>query len=142
MSQENVELVRATYAAFSGLAEGGDITSHVKTFYAPDCEYHPVEEEEAIRGHDALVAWNQRWFEAWDEFQVDVDELIEAGEGVIVAAITLHGHGAGSGVQVDQRFFHVFELRDGRVWRVREYTERAEALEAVGLSEQDAHADS
>jgi hypothetical protein len=61
MSQEKVELVRAVYAAFSRLAEGGDITSHVKTFYVPDCEYHPVEEEEAIRGHDALVAWNQRW---------------------------------------------------------------------------------
>jgi ketosteroid isomerase-like protein len=135
MSQENVELVRAVYAAFSGLAEGGDITWYVKTFYAPDCEYYPVEEEEAVQGHDALVAWNQRWFEAWDGFQVDVDELIEAREGVIFTALTVHGHGAGSGVQVDQRFSHVFELRDGRVWRVREYTERAEALEAAGLSE-------
>ena len=34
MSQENVEVVRAVYVAFSALAEGGDITRYVKTFDA------------------------------------------------------------------------------------------------------------
>ena len=48
MSQENVELVRAVYVAFSALAEGGDITRYVKTFDALHLEYHPVEEEEAV----------------------------------------------------------------------------------------------
>jgi hypothetical protein len=35
-----------------------------------------------------------------------------------------------------------FRLRDGRVVYVFEHQEQAEALEAAGLSEQDAHADS
>ena len=34
-----------------------------------------------------------------------------------------------------------FWLRDGKVYREETFTDRAEALEAVGLSEQDAHAD-
>jgi hypothetical protein len=33
-------------------------------------------------------------------------------------------------------------VRDGRVTEIHEYREMSEALEAVGLSEQDAHADS
>jgi ketosteroid isomerase-like protein len=135
MAQENVEIVRSLYTAFSELAEGGDITSFVIAHFEPDCEYRPVEEEEAIRGHDALVGWIERWFEAWDEFRVDVDELIEADDDVIFAALTVHGHGAGSGIQVNQRFFHVWDLRGGKGLRQREYLEREEALEAVGLSE-------
>jgi ketosteroid isomerase-like protein len=134
MPEENVELVRSVYTAFNGLAEGGDITSYVVAHYDLGCEYEPVEEEEAIRGHDALVRWNERWFEAWDEFHVDVDELIEADEGVVFSAITVHGQGAGSGIRINQRFFHVFDLRNGKVLRTREYVERHEALEAVGLS--------
>jgi uncharacterized protein len=134
MSQQNVESVRSLYAAFGGLAEGGDIASFVIAHFAPDCEYHPVEEEEAIRGHGAMVGWIERWFEAWDEFRVDIDELIEAGD-LIVAALTVHGHGAVSGIRVNQRFFHVWDLRDGKALRQREYLERGEALEAAGLRE-------
>jgi hypothetical protein len=36
----------------------------------------------------------------------------------------------------------VYRLRDGRAVRIEVYSIEAEALEAVGLSEQDAHADS
>jgi ketosteroid isomerase-like protein len=131
MSQEDLEALRSLYAAFGRLAEGEDVASYVIAHYDPDCEYQPVEEDEAIRGHDALVRWNQRWFEVWDEFHVDVDEFIEVGDGVVVAAFTAHGRGAESEMHVDQQLFHVCELRNGKVFRVREYLERDEALEAV-----------
>ena len=36
----------------------------------------------------------------------------------------------------------VYDLRAGRILRVQQFVTYAEALEAVGLSEQDAHADS
>ena len=45
------------------------------------------------------------------------------------------GRGQASGVEVDTRFYEVYTLREGKVSRVDEYIERAEALEAVGLSE-------
>ena len=135
MSQENTEFVQSVYAAFCRLAEGEDIASYVIAYFEPDCEYLPVEEEEAIRGHDAMVGWIERWFEAWDEFRVNIDELTETGDSVIFAAITVHGHGAGSGIQVNQRFFHIFDLRNGKVSRQLEYVDRVEALNAAGLSE-------
>jgi ketosteroid isomerase-like protein len=46
-----------------------------------------------------------------------------------------HGRGRASGVEVDTRFYEVYALREGKVLRVDEYTDRAEALEAVGLRE-------
>jgi ketosteroid isomerase-like protein len=134
MSQENVDFVRSLYAAVSRLAEG-DSASYVIAHYEPDCEYQPVEEEEAIRGHDAMVRYAERVVEAWDEFRVDDDELIEAGNGVVFTAVTVHGHGVASGIKVNQRFFHVFDFRNGKVLRQREYLEREEALKAAGLSE-------
>jgi ketosteroid isomerase-like protein len=38
--------------------------------------------------------------------------------------------------------WQVWRFDTGKVTRWEEYLDRAEALEAVGLSEQDAHADS
>jgi EAL domain-containing protein (putative c-di-GMP-specific phosphodiesterase class I) len=68
MSQESLETVRAMYRAFSGLAEGGDLASYVAAHRDPDCEYQPVvEEHEPVRGHEALVRWHERWFEALEE---------------------------------------------------------------------------
>ena len=36
-------------------------------------------------------------------------------------------------MEISQRLFDVFEIRDGRVMRIREYLDRDEALEAAGL---------
>jgi hypothetical protein len=55
------------YAAFSGLAQGGEIASYVAAHFDSDCEYRPVEEASTIRGHDALIRWVERWLEAWDD---------------------------------------------------------------------------
>src|SRR4051794_37924650 len=114
MSQENVEAVRSMYAAFSRIAQGGDLPSYVAAHYDPDCEYEPTEEEDTIRGYEALIRWNERWFEVWDEFRAEIDEIIETDEAV-VTGITLHGRGRKSGMEIEQRIFHVCELRDKRI---------------------------
>jgi ketosteroid isomerase-like protein len=131
MSRANVERMRSLYDGFGPLAHGGDVRSYVAEHYNVDCDYCPVEEEEAIRGREAVVAYIQRWFEVWDEMTVDVDEIVEPRDGLVMTAVTFHGRGAASDVYVDQRFFHVCHMRDGKVVRMREYLERSEALEAT-----------
>ena len=69
------------------------------------------------------------------------EEVIDAGDHVI-HAIHFRGRGRGSGIVVEGRAFQVFTFRGGKAVHWEEFSERAEALEAVGLSEQDAHADS
>jgi ketosteroid isomerase-like protein len=120
------------YTAFSGLARGGEIASYVTTHFDCDCEYRPVEEASTIRGHHALVRWIERWLEAWDDSWDEIDEIVDAGE-VVVAAITVHGRGRKSGLEISQRLFDVWELREGRVLRVTEYLRADHAFEAAGL---------
>jgi hypothetical protein len=51
------------------------------------------------------------------------------------------GIGGASGIAVEDELIWVFEIRDNQMARVDEYDTLDEALEAVGLSEQDARAD-
>ena len=138
MPRERTEVIRSMYEGFSSLAGGGDVSAYVRDHWTPDCEYFPVEEDATIRGHDELIRWNARWFEAWEEFEVRVDELVESGEAIFTG-ITIGGRGgeSGGGIEVSQRIFHVIELRDGKIARMREWGpgERDEAAKAAGLSE-------
>jgi ketosteroid isomerase-like protein len=130
MPQANADVVRAMYAAFSELAEGADVETYVSTYFDPACEYHPVEEDEPIRGHDELIGWNRRWFDAWDALRAHAAELTEV-EGAVIARVEVEGRGSASGTPVAQSFFHVIELRDGRIGRMREYLDEREALAAA-----------
>ena len=55
--------------------------------------------------------------------------------------VRIRGHGGGSGAPVDQVIWQVAEWHNGKLVRLSSHDSEAEALEAVGLSEQDAHAD-
>jgi ketosteroid isomerase-like protein len=132
MSEENVEIVRGQYASFGQVAEGGAVDSWVLGYFDANCEYWPVEEVDAIRGHEALIEWTERWLEAWSSYSDQVEEIIDGGE-IVVAAVSVSGRGRTSGVEIRQRFFHVFEMREGRIFRLREYLDRDSALEAAGV---------
>lgn len=124
------------YADFNELAGGGDVAAYVATHYDPQVEYEPVEEAETVRGRDALVRWTERWLEAWEEFRATPDEIV-VSEGAIFSAVSVEGRGGESGTEISQPFFHVFELRDGKIRRITEFFERGPALEAAGLPRDD-----
>jgi ketosteroid isomerase-like protein len=63
-----------------------------------------------------------------------VEEWIDAGDDVI-AVIRIWGRGRASGVAVEQCQSHVWTLRDGKLWKLRRYETKADALKAVGLTE-------
>ena len=62
----------------------------------------------------------QRWFEPWNEIRWDIEEVIDAGEQVL-AVFTIVARGKGSGMEITQRAFMVCDVRDGKVWRAREF---------------------
>ena len=73
--------------------------------------------------------------EVWEEFRMEPDEVVGAGDRVVAIGRWV-GRGAGSGVMVEQPVADVFTLHDGRVVRTEiGFTDRAEALEAAGLSD-------
>ena len=129
MSQENVEIVKNAYR---GLDERG--VDGFLEFVHEDVEYLPVEESGAVRRHHGMRRYFERWLDSWDDFRVVPTEFRESGADVFVA-FAMHGRGRGSGVEVTREGVQVWHFRDGRGARIEEYVDRAEALEAVGLSE-------
>jgi uncharacterized protein len=129
MSQENVELVTRLYEAFLH----GDQSVIVGGLH-PDIEWRSIEDTETRHGHDGVAASVGSWLDTWDEHDLQAEEYLDAGDHVVVST-RLRGRGRRSGADVETRSFAVWRLRDGQAVAYREYQSKAEALEAVGLSE-------
>ena len=130
MSQENVEIVRRAIAyEYDGVGDRAE----AEAIFDPKVVLNPMDEE-ASSGFDAMRSDMERWASAFEELTVTFEEIIDAGDQVVVVAHH-QGRGRASGVNVDTRFYEVYSLREGKVSRVDEFNERAEALEAAGLRE-------
>jgi len=79
-----------------------------------------------------LDAW-RHWLEAWEEFSLELEDTIEAGNGV-VALNRLRGRGKASGVPVDSEVGCIFDFNRGKIVRMV-FCDRQEALDAAGLRE-------
>jgi len=143
MSQENVELAQAAFAAWNA----GDMDA-VFSYFHPELVYHPRADEPDPSPHvgrDAYERLVYGFIDSFSEVTFEVLELIDAGDHVIASTVlhvVLRGQGSASGAGVSDTYVFVYKVRDGLVVEGWEYRTKQEALEAVGLSEQDAHADS
>jgi ketosteroid isomerase-like protein len=140
MSQENVEIVRQAFAAINrgdretafGFADPEIVVDATRRVFNPT----------TYVGIQGIRAWAADMDEVWEEFRAEEIEFFDAGDSVVVF-IRLHGKGTGSGVEVGQSVAGIWTVRNRRIVRVEiGYTDVPEALEALDLSEQDAHADS
>jgi ketosteroid isomerase-like protein len=93
-------------------------------------------------GHAGVRRFFGEWLEVWDDYEVGVDEILEAPDGRVVTLAWQRGRGRHSGLTMDMKWAMISTIRDGKTVRMDNYDDRRQALEAVGLSEQDAHADS
>ena len=131
MSQENLERVRAAYE-FANRTHTPDLNA-----FAPDCAWHTREDlpdAGARRGHDGLVVLASEWFGAFDDFRLDIEKLIDAGDSVVVVT-RLRGRVKSSRGEVDLPETQLCKMRDGKIVEVRAYRTKAEALSAAGLRE-------
>ena len=134
MSQENVEIVRRTNAAFNR----GDHKA-VFAHYHPDVELrdlqHAPDAPERLRGIDALAAYMNQWDEAFDDFTAEIEEYIDAGACVLT---TTHWRAKGkeSGLAIDLHTVDVVEFADGKIVRITiGFSTKDEALKALGRAE-------
>jgi ketosteroid isomerase-like protein len=127
MSQENVDAVRGLFAAL----ESQDWEAALGVF-DPEVEWSPT--EGTFHGPEGVVSSLAEWLEPWEEHNIEAEEFREVGDKVL-AVIHLTGRGAGSGMEIDQRFFQVYAVHNGKIIRMVEFVRRGEALEAAGLRE-------
>jgi ketosteroid isomerase-like protein len=103
MSRESVELVREVYRGWAR----GDFKAGADVF-SSDFEWQQLRiavEPGSHRGADIGVAV-RRVFEVYEDFRVEADEYIDAGDEVVVVARS-RGTARASAMQLDQRFAYV-----------------------------------
>ena len=131
MSQENVEIVRATFEAWnagdmSALRESCDPAIVVRF-----AEGWRVGSEPAM-GRDAYMRWCEQLRETWDAQNIEPLSFSDGGDRVVVRLIW---HGAGHGPDLNLEVSSVNTLREGKVILLEYFWDHAEALETVGLLE-------
>jgi ketosteroid isomerase-like protein len=133
MSQENVEIVRQ----FAGHWQRQEWDA-LADFADPSVEQHGtvggIEEGRIVRGIDAIGRDYEAVESTWDEHRVEPQELIDAGDQVVLFLREFQ-RGKGSGIELVVDTAVVFDLRDERIVRIQGYMDRSQALEAVGLEE-------
>jgi ketosteroid isomerase-like protein len=134
MSEENVESIRRAFEAY----EQGDLDAAVANI-APDCEYVAAGTVpgrtgtyRGPEGYRTFVAWLR---EEFSDAHGQIDTLIDAGDSVVVGA-TLSGRGRQSGIPASFTFWQVWKFNeDGQSIHGQGFADKADALEAAGLSE-------
>jgi ketosteroid isomerase-like protein len=130
VSQENVTLVRGAFEHFmaSGEPEWEVIDEHVEV------HDHDILDAGEYRGHEGVARWLGDWENAWGEFTMTPEEILDAGERVLVV-LRMKATGRGSGATLERQDAMVWHLRAGKLVRLDYFNSKQQALEAVGLTE-------
>jgi ketosteroid isomerase-like protein len=128
MSGENVEVVRRLFTALEETE-----LQELLGLFDPDVEW--LATEGSFHGIEGVVNSYIEWMEPWEEHSVEPEEFVESGDDRVLATIHLTGRGGQSGMEIDQRFFQLYTVRDGKITRMVEYVDRARALQAAGLQD-------
>ena len=138
MSQENVELVRASYSAWNT----GDMDAF-REFYDPDVIVRPPgmwPEPGPFVGRDAVMRFFEQTRDVWDTDTLEpIGDFIDAADRVVVRYTW---RGAGRGPESIMEMTNVVTVRRRRIFYQEIFQDHAEGLQAAGLSEHDAPADS
>ena len=131
MSQENVEVVRRNFEAWNRR----DLTTWLASFRSDaeiDWSRSRAPFKGVYRGHGELeVFWDEFW-STFEDVQLETHDFTEVGSEVVVPN-TAHMRGR-QGIEVTARSTFVWTVENGQITRFRMFQERAEALEAAGLS--------
>jgi ketosteroid isomerase-like protein len=133
MAQENVDIVRQVIDAWNRNQPETAIR-----YLEPDVILDATQRRinpKTYRGVEGMRAMLADRDEVWEEFRLEPDEFVAAGDWIVVIGRWV-GRGRGSGLEVQQPVAHAFCLRGGRIVRAElSYADRRAALEAVGLRE-------
>ena len=132
MSQENVETVRLVYRAF----QAGEFTEMLGLL-DPNIEAIPADVAGMPRvyhGHEGFIEFMSEWFEPWDEYSIELQELLDAGDKVTTAEHHV-GRSSETGLEVSQRVWAVWTIDGTGPVACKCFLDESEALQAAGLRE-------
>jgi ketosteroid isomerase-like protein len=129
MSEENLETIQRI---FDEVSVRHDVP---RDLYDPDFEADLTEFAGGglLRGLDAMLELMRPYWEAFEDFRYEIEEVIHTDETQVIAAVRDGGRMKGSDAEVWTRFFDVVTFRNGKVLRISAHLDKEQALEAAGL---------
>jgi ketosteroid isomerase-like protein len=132
MSQGNVEVVRRHVEAWNRR----DMAT-LSTLWRSDAEIDWSRARGPMKGvyrgrGERETFWNE-FYSTFEEARIEAQGFTEAGSEVVVS-LTARFRGR-EGIEVTARSASVYTVENGQITRLRMFQERADALEAAGLSE-------
>jgi ketosteroid isomerase-like protein len=133
MSEENVEIVRRWWAGFNddGMPPLSLCDEQVEIRMPPD---FPV--RGFFQGHEGVRRWREQVFEVAENARVEPEEIVDVhGDGeTVLMLLRATGTASYSEIELNVEWAAIWTIRDGKVLLAQGYLDRAEALEAAGLS--------
>jgi ketosteroid isomerase-like protein len=132
MSQQNVDFIRALYEAF---AKGdipavlGDFDPNIRFILADNSPY--AANSPHIGPTAVLENVFMRIGAEWNNFAIRVDELIDAGEKVIMLGYYTGTYKA-TGKQILAQVAHIWTSEGGKAIKFQQYTDTKQLAEAAG----------
>jgi ketosteroid isomerase-like protein len=131
MSEENAEVVRATFNAWNTSDMDG-----LRNLYSPDIIMRHPEgwpEPGPSIGREEVIRQFERLRETWDADAMElIGDFIDVGDRVAVRMV-LRGQGRGPEATIEMT--NVVTVRNGRIVFIEFFWDHGEALETLGLSE-------
>lgn len=103
-----------------------------------DFEFHTAQLfpgiEPVYRGREGMVEfWTTFIEEPWALLHIDVDELVEAPDGRVLALLTFTGTERESGAEISLRYAHLCRFEGDEVTRIDAFADWDEARRAAGV---------
>ena len=130
MSDSDVELVSAAYAAFN---RGGE---SFLEYLDPEVEWIPAAQfvQGPVHGIDELRGLLDTFRDAFEEIRWEPQRVVEASEpGEVLVLIETVTRGRGSGAEIRVRVAHLVRVRNGKVVWGKVYPDAEEGLRAAGI---------
>ena len=129
MSEQSIEFVKGVYGAFAR----GDVPAVLGAF-ADDIEWYEAEGMPYGGLHRGGEAVLQKVFgpiaEDVEGFAVVPEEFMGSGE-TVAAVVRYQGTGKATGKALDLPVVHVWDIRDGKLVRFRQFIDTVKFAEAV-----------
>jgi hypothetical protein len=134
MSQENLDVVRRWIAATSAGPQGA--RAAIAELWDADAEYYPARkfpEAQPCHGAGEVSQFFSRWLETWSRLDWTVRDLLDMGDDRVLACLTMHAEGRGSGMKLEADLYLCAWLRRGRLIRQEDHLTLRGALHALGF---------
>lgn len=132
MSKQNADLVRSIYEAFAAGDVAGVIGRMSTTIVWNEAENFPYADGNPYVGPEAVARGVfARCAGEWDGFGVDVEEILDAGDSIVVLA-RYRGTFKATGRAQHTQAVHVWRVADGKAVRFQQYADTLQVARVTG----------